>query len=485
MKSRKKQVLSFGVFALALNLIPLTAIAQSQPPQGHPHGTPPPAPSQAPAAPAVSYFQGQDDLTYAEFQSVFRGKPAVQISDSDSDTVVLHGLVFDDCSSFFKVQSSYANQQAGFEITDPLGKGRACMAVHKTNRDVCNSITPCKNIGAGQDIALNDEHVSIGWFALNQDSGDGVTPQFSCGGKDSDPSGCIAIHQSSDEIQSARAAAALDKVCDDIRNEDFTSAKSDLQRYKMIHFDKDQVDSILAQIDAGTLTSVEECIKSSNADSLQACNDSLDTYAQAHAKDKAVMDKVGMVYENLAKKYDSGKDPSYQDRSTAIDVLNNAEAMKGMSAKHIAEMDALIKLIKLERLNRLAQDGPSKQLSKDYQAEMKDLAADAQSACRGNGAQTQDCADALQAMQAVQAGVTQQVQQAEAGQQQIATSLSKALSGIGQPGSTSTGQQNVQGLNQQQMYGRSGLLGQGYGSVTGMPQSSTGIMNVFGAQQLQ
>jgi|GEM_PF-3150810 len=463
MTGRKYKVLNFGTLILALNFIPLTALAAAEI-----------------AAPAPAPRTFTEDLSYADFKQIFIKNPEMAVSKTNPDQVELRGLVFEDCAAKFQVLSYYENSQAGYQIKDHGGKGRLCMESHKNAHDFCNADTKCKNIGTGIDITLNDEHVSLGWYSYGENFVVNDAPTFSCSADSSDAKGCIGTHLSSAEIYNNHVTAAVDKVCSEINEGDVVRAKTDAQRLKSLHVEKEQIDAILALIDAGTLESIKKCIQDSSGDDLQSCQKNLKAYADIHAKDKKIMDKIGLEYINLAKKYDSAADPSYDDRSSAISVLDDAEGVRGISGKLNHEMESLKNLIKLERLHRLAQDGSSQKLIKDLAIEMKELARNVQNSCRGNGVQSDDCKTAQDSYLATYAGVNQDVQQAQAIQQQIQTALNQSLGGIGQPGQQ-VGQQQGPGRT---VFGPQGFGPQGFGPQSQYaPQAGNTGFNPFGAQQ--
>jgi hypothetical protein len=411
-----------------------------------------------------------DDLSLAELKATFPYFSTSVTGHDPNQEAVLNGTVFADCAQDFTITNSMTDPsnpdltqagKLGFKVSDPGGKGRACMKTHR--HDACSASLPC-----GYLTSDPNAHMKLSGSVADSDIGiisrDPMAPPGVITFDD------FATHHSAETIKAqkdaekkASDAALLSQTkkiiagCHQTQGDiDYASDQVELF-CEMVSLDQKDCDAMRKSLNGEELpmlTAQAKSVKLSDTDSINDLSNALTNFANANPDQS---DKVAIVFANLANRLVSDKNATDDSFAEARLLVDNATQLPSLSDAVTQKLAAYPMQIDMLQLQKKAQSGNIDQSTfmPAYENLMKQAYQNVQSSCQmssmsmGMTGLPAGCSSAIQMMNKIQQ-IPQQYTQAVQQQYMFQAQVNQAI-------------YSAQGQISSPMMGANGMMNSGYG----------------------
>jgi hypothetical protein len=453
--SRKKW---FWILVISLNLIPLAA-------SGAPKDKPP-APSQADLQKKIDDLQSKVDamaaksttastsgtgtavttstaapatagstvyqksMSLSDANDAFFNFHAEKTGNDPSSSLTLRGFVFASCNpGSLKIQHLKATDgsKIGFEIEDPSGAVRKCMADMKSKNQNCET-SKCVSLSTLDNgkIDLSKEvdqklkktvALQLCTIDPNVDSDTGKTANCNDFGSTTltyTPDGAQAAAQAQADAdarstQIERYNSQISSCMDSLAHLPIArQAVARLQRLGEIT--AAQADADRKKIDAKEFTLLAAKVKKAKPEEYDDLRSQLTGWAAAHPGNDS---KVAELLHQIALGYVHQKNAGQQGWDDAQAAIADAQGLDGLNSTDTARLEDYQRDISVGRTQSACAGGMSSpQCQPSYLSLMQSLQGEAQTACSGSNASLEECSNAMASMQSA-ATIPQQARQAD------------------------------------------------------------------------
>lgn len=390
-----------------------------------------------------------DDLRVQELTSTFINFQVAREGESGAH-FALYGVVFDDCVKFFKITNSTTDPQTlaqskdedgvkvlGFRISDVNGLGRACMAQHQANHDICgktekNTCTQLDKL-AGASIAYSGKSDVRFKFGYEPENHNSRTPivwsnfedhQFARSSADTFFRGRDSYAREEARARASEKQSTLESkkaLLEDYKKQAYGCRKNHDQRVTALSaietlgelgaLEVAELEKLRKEVLKAELRDLASKLNKAKLDEdssdLDDAVSDLRQFAQDHPESG---DAVANAFHNkAASMVKSSRKPESYDK--ANELIDEAIDISDLSEKTERLLKADKTGIRAGRLQALAKSNQADpyELNENYSVAMQELGSQVQD-CASNGIDA-SCASTIQAFQAV-AKVPQMAQQA-------------------------------------------------------------------------